>query len=215
MNDIVDMSQFVEAKSDQLNADDLIGGPRTVTIRRVAGSDGDQPVSIFYEGDNNKPFRPCKTMRRILLAVWGRHASDYVGRSMTLYRDDKVTFGGLEVGGIRISHMSHIDKEMVVVVMKTKGKKAGIKIQPLKIDTPKPAADRAASWAANFVEQINDAPDFDAVLALENKYTERLAELKTKRPELHEQIMAASKARIPVAETFDAETGEIDSEEPF
>ena len=215
MNDIVDMSQFVEAKSDQLNADDLIGGPRTVTIRRVAGSDGDQPVSIFYEGDNNKPFRPCKTMRRILLAVWGRHASDYVGRSMTLYRDDKVTFGGLEVGGIRISHMSHIDKEMVVVVMKTKGKKAGIKIQPLKIDTPKPAADRAASWAANFVEQINDAPDFDAVMALENKYTERLAELKGKRPELHKQIMDASAARAPVAESFDAETGEIDSEEPF
>lgn len=215
MNDIVDMSQFVEAKSDQLNADDLIGGPRTVTIRRVAGSDGDQPVSIFYEGDNNKPFRPCKTMRRILLAVWGRHASDYVGRSMTLYRDDKVTFGGLEVGGIRISHMSHIDKEMVVVVMKTKGKKAGIKIQPLKIDTPKPAADRAASWAANFVEQINDAPDFDAVLALENKYTERLAELKTKRPELHKQIMDASAARAPVGESFDAETGEIDGEEPF
>ena len=212
MNDIVDMSQFVEAKSDQLNADDLIGGPRTVTIRRVAGSDGDQPVSIFYEGDNNKPFRPCKTMRRILLAVWGRHASDYVGRSMTLYRDDKVTFGGLEVGGIRISHMSHIDKEMVVVVMKTKGKKAGIKIQPLKIDTPKPAADRAASWAANFVEQINDAPDFDAVLALENKYTERLAELKGKRPELHKQIMDASAARAPVAESFDAETGELDGE---
>lgn len=212
MNDIVDMSQFVEAKSDQLNADDLIGGPRTVTIRRVAGSDGDQPVSIFYEGDNNKPFRPCKTMRRILLAVWGRHASDYVGRSMTLYRDDKVTFGGLEVGGIRISHMSHIDKEMVVVVMKTKGKKAGIKIQPLKIDTPKPAADRAASWAANFVEQINDAPDFDAALALENKYTERLSELKAKRPELHKQIMDASAARAPVGESFDAETGEIDGE---
>ena len=212
MNDIVDMSQFVEAKSDQLNADDLIGGPRTVTIRRVAGSDGDQPVSIFYEGDNNKPFRPCKTMRRILLAVWGRHASDYVGRSMTLYRDDKVTFGGLEVGGIRISHMSHIDKEMVVVVMKTKGKKAGIKIQPLKIDAPKTAADRAASWASNFVEQINDAPDFDAVLALENKYTERLAELKGKRPELHKQIMDASAARAPVAESFDAETGELDGE---
>ncbi len=215
MNDIVDMSQFVEAKSDQLNADDLLGGPRTVTIRRVTGSDGDQPVSIFYEGDNNKPFRPCKTMRRILLAVWGRHASDYVGRSMTLYRDDKVTFGGLDVGGIRISHMSHIDKETVVVVMKTKGKKAGIKILPLKAEAQKPDTDRAASWAANFIQQINAAADFDAMMALETKYAERLAELKDKRPELHEQIMAASKARIPVAETFDAETGEIDSEEPF
>ena len=215
MNDIVDMSQFVEAKSDQLNTDDLLGGPRTVTIRRVTGSDGDQPVSIFYEGDNNKPFKPCKTMRRILLAVWGRYASDYVGRSMTLYRYDSVTFGGLNVGGIRVSHMSHVDKDMVVVVMKTKGKKAGIKIQPLNVDAPKPAADRAASWATNFIEQINDAADFEAVMALEAKYAERLAELKEKRPELHSQIMDASKARMPVAETFDAETGEIDSEESF
>lgn len=123
MTDTVDMSRFVEAKSDQLNADDLIGAPRTITVRRVTGNDGDQPVSIFYEGDNNKPFKPCKTIRRILLAVWGRHAADYVGRSMTIYRDDSVTFGGLDVGGIRISHMSHIDKEMLVVVMKTKGKK--------------------------------------------------------------------------------------------
>lgn len=136
MNDIVDMSQFVEAKSDQLNADDLIGGPRTVTITRVVGTGGDQPVSIHFQGDNGKPFKPCKTIRRVMIGVWGRFANEYVGRSMTLYRDDKVTFGGLETGGIRISHMSHIEKEAVVVVMKTKGKKAGIKIYPLK-DAPR------------------------------------------------------------------------------
>ena len=212
MNEIVDMARFVEAKSDQLNADDLIGTTRTITVTRVLGHDGDQPVSIHYEGDAGKPFRPCKTMRRILLAVWGRHASDYVGRSMTLYRDDKVTFGGLEVGGIRISHMSHIDKEMIVVVMKTKGKKAGIKIQPLKFEHKEATTDRASKWAADFIRQINDAPDFDAVMALENKYTERLAELKGKRPELHKQIMDASAARAPVGESFDAETGEIDGE---
>lgn len=134
MNDHVDMAAFVEAKSDQLNADDLIGAPRTIRVRKVTGNDGDQPVSIFYEGDDNKPFRPCKTMRRVLLAIWGRYTKDYIGRSMTLYRDDGVTFGGLQVGGIRISHMSHMEKETLVVVLKSKGKKAGIKVMPLVMD---------------------------------------------------------------------------------
>lgn len=131
MNQPVDMSRFIEAKSDQLNADDLIGAPRTITITRVVGSDGDQPVSIYYEGDGGKPFKPCKTIRRVLLGVWGRDGNSYVGKSMTLYRDNSVTFGGLQVGGIRVSHMSDIDKETTVVVMKSKGKKAGMKILPL------------------------------------------------------------------------------------
>lgn len=162
MSEAIDMSRFVEAKSDQLNADDLIGAPRTITVRRVTGNDGDQPVSIWFEGDNNKPFKPCKTMRRVLLAAWGRNAADYVGRSMTIYRDDSVTFGGLNVGGIRISHMSHIDKKMVVVVMKTKGKKAGIEIQPLSADVRQmPSA--AADWTDKFVAKVAQAPDADAL----------------------------------------------------
>lgn len=134
MNDIVDMSRFIEAKSDQINADDLIGTSKTITITRVTGNDGDQPVSIYYQGDNGKPFKPCKTIRRVLMGVWGKYANEYVGKSMTIYRDDAVTFGGLATGGIRISHMSHIDKETVVVVMKSKGKKAGVNILPLRMD---------------------------------------------------------------------------------
>lgn len=131
MTDQIDMSRFIEAKSDQLNADDLIGVTRTITITRVVGCDGDQPIAIHYDGDNGKPFKPCKTIRRVLMGVWGRYANEYVGKSMTLYRDDEVTFGGLKVGGIRIRAMSGIDKETTVVVMKSKGKKAGMKILPL------------------------------------------------------------------------------------
>lgn len=189
MNDIVDMSQFVEAKSDQLNADDLIGTTRTITVRRVTGNDGDQPVSIYYEGDNNKPFKPCKTMRRVLLGVWGRNGSDYVGRSMTLYRDDKVTFGGLDVGGIRISHMSHIDKETVVVVMKTKGKKAGIKILPLKAE---PKADPARKWADEYMDTVAIAPDAEKLESFVAAQEKRLNKLKAERPELHTECVAAT-----------------------
>lgn len=199
MNDIVDMSQFVEAKSDQLNADDLIGGPRTVTITGVVGTGGDQPVSIHFQGDNGKPFKPCKTIRRVMIAVWGRYANEYVGKSMTLYRDPKVTFGGLETGGIRISHMSGIEKETTVVVMKTKGKKAGMKILPLR-DAPRQqqaqqdsGPDQVTQWVRDLIARINAAPDrgaVDAILA-EPVVAKRRPWLKAERAELSADLEKA------------------------
>lgn len=187
MNDMIDMSRFVEAKSDQLNADDLIGSERTLTVTRVTGAEGDQPVSIHYQGDNGKPFKPCKTMRRVLLAIWGRNAADYVGRSMTVYRDDAVTFGGLNVGGIRIRAMSHIDKETVVVVMKTKGKKAGIKIAPLRAEQQRqePQEDAAANWTRKFIANVKKVTVADALESLILRYDEKLTGLRDNRPELH------------------------------
>lgn len=198
MNQQVDMSQFVEAKSDQLNADDLIGISKILTVTRVTGNDGDQPISIYYEGDNGKPFKPCKTMRRVLLAIWGRYASEYVGRTMKVYRDDKVTFGGLEVGGIRISHMSHLDKETVVVVMKSKGKKAGIKVLPLK-DAPQQAQAQAqdgpSKWADGYISAVNRAETAEQLNKFANDKAAKLAELETKRPELHRACVEALEAK--------------------
>jgi hypothetical protein len=182
MTEILDMSQFTEAKSDQLNADDLIGSPRTVTITKVVGTGGDQPVSIHYQGDNGKPFKPCKTIRRVLIGVWGKYANEYIGKSMTLYRDDRVTFGGLETGGIRISHMSGIDKETVVVVMKTKGKKAGIKILPLKVEQKE---DGQRKWADGFVASCKSAPDSEQLEQYIGKQAKWLKILENERPELH------------------------------
>jgi len=219
MNDSVDMSQFVEAKSDQLNADDLIGGPRTVTIRRVTGSDGDQPVSVFYEGDNNKPFKPCKTMRRVMLAVWGKYAADYVGRSMTLYRDPEVTFGALATGGIRISHMSHIDQDQLVVVMKTKGKKAGIKIAPLRVETPRPddtsgheqARAKAEAWVAEHTAAVAACEGMDALDALIAKARGddgkgAITKLARDYPDLRETVMDAYSAK---GEALEAEMARL------
>lgn len=205
MNEIIDMSRFVEAKSDQLNADDLIGSPRTITVTRVTGNDGDQPISIHYEGDNGKPFKPCKTIRRVLLAVWGRNAADYVGRSMTLYRDDAVTFGGLNVGGIRISHMSHIDKKTVVVVMKTKGKKAGIEISPL---AEAPASPDWAKFAQNTLAAISRAPDLEKLNAFIDSRHAKLATLAQAAPDLWQAIDDA--LRVRRAEFAEPEQGRAD-----
>jgi hypothetical protein len=126
----------ITAKSDQLNAEDLIGGPRTVRVTdvKVTASD-DQPVWISFEGDQGKPFKPCKTVRRLLVRVWGDDGSVYAGRSMTLYLDPEVKYGGQKVGGIRVSHVSHIDSPMKFFLTETRGKKREISVRPLASDT--------------------------------------------------------------------------------
>lgn len=127
-----DMTAAITPKSDQINADDLISGPRTIRISRVeVRPSPDQPVSIFYDGDGGKPWKPCKSMSRVLVAAWGADANAYVGRSVTLYRDPNVLWGGMAVGGIRISHMSHIERDMVMALTATKGKRAPFKVKPL------------------------------------------------------------------------------------
>lgn len=147
----MDMTQFVIPKSDQINADDLIAGPRTITITRVSGTSApDQPVAVYFDGDGGKPYKPCKSMRRVMIAAWGVDAAQYVGREMTLYRDPKVVFGGMEVGGIRISHMSHIDKPIAMALTVTKAKRAPYRVAVLA------SAPKAAS-----VVQSQDAPTPD------------------------------------------------------
>lgn len=131
---MADLSQTIVPKSDQLNADDLIAGPKTITITRVsaAASSADQPVAISYEGDDGKPYKPCKSMRRVLVHLWGRDGAAYAGRRMTLYRDPAVRFGGIEVGGIRISHMSHIDGPKTLALTATRGSRKPYSVQPLE-----------------------------------------------------------------------------------
>lgn len=171
MNAPLDMTRFIEAKSDQLNADDLLSGPRTIRIRKVAAGEGEQPVDVYYDGDDNKPFRPCKTVRRVMVACWGKDANAYVGRAMTLYRDPEVQFGGMKVGGLRVSHMSHIDGEQVVVVMKTKGKKAPMRIKPLPTQrAPSPAVDTPPSTAAD--TPSSDAGQSTGAASTEAEYAE-------------------------------------------
>lgn len=127
-----DMKQVIVAKSDQLNADDLLSGPITIKITAVNVKGGqEQPVSISYEGDNGKPYKPCKSMCRCLVTAWGADSALYVGRSMTLYCDPRVKWGGMEVGGIRISHMTNIADTMTMALTVTRANKKPFIVQPL------------------------------------------------------------------------------------
>jgi hypothetical protein len=127
-----DMLRTIEPKSDQLNADDLLGA-RTLTIMvsKVSILAGDQPVALHYEGDNGKPYKPCKSMRRVVVTVWGPDANLYIGGRMTLYRDDGVMFGGVAVGGIRISHISGIDKERTIALTASRAVRKPYTVRPL------------------------------------------------------------------------------------
>lgn len=134
--DVSNLRPTIVPKSGQLNADQLVGDPMTVTVAevRVTTSD-DQPVIVHYEGENGRPFKPCKTMRKLLIFAWGEDGRAWAGRSMTLYHDPSVRFGGSEVGGIRISHMSDIEGPIRVNLTATKGKKALHTIEPLVVVT--------------------------------------------------------------------------------
>ena len=131
------MAQTIEPKSDQLNAEDLLTGPRTVTITGVSRGSSEQPVDI-HVAEFDRPFRPCKTVRRILVAAWGVNAATYVGRRMTIYRDPAVKFGGMDVGGIRVSHLSHIDKRITIALTATRGKRAPYVVEPLATPARQP-----------------------------------------------------------------------------
>jgi hypothetical protein len=133
-----DMSPVIEPHSDQVNSDDLIAGSITITIRDVQIKGGqDQPVSVYFEG-SDKAFRPCKSMARVMVAVWGADSKQYLGRSLTLYRDPNVKWGGVEVGGIRISHMSHMDGPMTMALTATKGSRKPYTVDPIVMQSASP-----------------------------------------------------------------------------
>lgn len=128
------MNEFAAAmapKSDQINASDLIGGDMTITITGVKVTPGtEQPVSITFQG-NSKVWRPCKTTGRCLMAAWGADTAQYVGRSVQLYLDPKVKWGGLEVGGIRIRALSHMDDDLRIVLTESKQVRKPVTIKRL------------------------------------------------------------------------------------
>lgn len=187
-----DMSATIVAKSDQINAADLIGIRRTITVREVRIKAGDdQPVTIMVEGDR-KAFRPCKGVRRLLVRVWGPDANKYIGQSLTIYCDPTVTWAGKEEGGIRVSHMTGLDEKIVEYMRTSREKTKPYEILPLQVEQ---RADKAATWAAEQIAAANAAADTEALDALTSKGAKAMGKLQSDRPELHAQILAAYEVR--------------------
>lgn len=130
MSENTDISATLAAKSDQLNAADL-AEPTVVTVSGVKVRAGDeQPVVVEIDGDR-QPYKPCKGMRRLLAQLWGTDASRWVGRTMRLYCDQSVTYGGQTVGGIRIDGLSAIPAGAEVKVPINRGKYKVYRIEKL------------------------------------------------------------------------------------
>ena len=132
-----DIGDTILAKSDQINAVDL-AAPVTVTVAGVDVVGGDQPVNIHLVEFPGKAYRPSKSMRRVLVKCWGPKSADYAGRRLTLYNDPTVLWAGKAVGGIRISHASHIDAPVTLSLAVARGKLTPHTVQPLPDAPPAP-----------------------------------------------------------------------------
>ena len=153
---MIDLSKTTAPKTDQVNFDDFANGEsRIIKITGVKGVDSkEQPIIINFEGDNGKPYKPCLSMRRVLVRVWGKNGLDYVGRYLELYGDPKVVYAGLAVGGIRIKAMSHITEPVTMALTASKSVRKPYTVQPLKIDVPKvdPIIDTLIRDATKYAE---------------------------------------------------------------
>lgn len=127
----MDVSTTTAPKSDQLNYDDVMSAPVNVTVSEVKAGNPEQPVEVHLTEYPGRPFKPSKSMRRVLVAAWGSDSTVYTGRKMTLFGDPDVRYGGQAVGGIRISHLSHLTGPLTVPLTVTRGRRAPFTVQPI------------------------------------------------------------------------------------
>ena len=119
------------ARTDQWNAEDFLGGPRTFTIAAVKEGKAEQKYDIELVEGEGRVWRPPLTVLRLLIAAWSNDATQWVGKQVTLYLDPTIRFGRDVVGGIRVSHVNNIDKPLTVNLTVTRGKRAPFTVQPL------------------------------------------------------------------------------------
>lgn len=143
------IAKSIVPKSDQLNAEDLLGGPITVTVTDVKQGTAEQPLAIIIDGER-QPYKPCKTMRKVLVYCWSDQAANWIGKRLTLYADPDVKWAGVAVGGIRISHLSGIESQVMLMLSETKGKRKPITVKPLLDEVPQ-------SVPVNFTDMICEA----------------------------------------------------------
>lgn len=128
---MTDVTHAIQPKSDQLNSDDLIATSMTFIIQQVdVKSSGEQLISIWMQ-NFPRPWKPCKSMARVLATAWGTDSSQWAGKGLTLYRDPSVKWAGVEVGGIRISHMTDIQQPLSLSLTASRGKRTPFVVQPL------------------------------------------------------------------------------------
>ena len=159
----------MKAKSDQLNFVDIGESELIIEITAVDVRVGDQPVSIFYDGCDNRPFKPSKGVIRILDAAWGDESYDWIGKSIKLYGDKTVRWAGEAVGGLRVRALSDIpEKGIDVFVAESKAKRRKQHFNLLKVEL----SDTDKQWIeaikadATVIDQLEEGDYKDKIVRL-------------------------------------------------
>lgn len=205
----MDISPTLLGKGTQLNADDLMGGDKIITITNVAlANSPDQPLHINYEGDGGKPYKPCVSMRRVIAHMWGTDGSVYKGRKLRLFRDESVVFGGEQVGGIRINGASHITEQVTCKITARRGKKATIKIAPLV--SHKTQGPSLADVEKKVIAAIGQKTTVDALEAMTggDRYKRFMSAARKDSPDIAERVAACVTQRIEELSSVEADAWE-------
>lgn len=188
-----DVSFALEAKSDQLNAVDIMGAEPVIRVRDVKVQKGEQPVWIYFDGDNNRPWKPSKGMLRLLAGAWGRDSKQWVGKYARLYFEPTVKYAGQEVGGIRIRSLSDIDaRGLTFALTINRQKREPYHVPLLVVETAEYPADRFAKALPVMSEKMrNGEMTLQQVIAQCQKTgqltAEQLAKLEQAAPvEIHD-----------------------------
>lgn len=130
----LDITETTVANADQINVADLAAEGATFTVVAVSrGPSTEQPIDIHTAESPGKPWRPCKTMRRLLRDTWGIRTGVYAGRLVRLYVDPTVTYGKNKTGGIRVGAVSHIEQKMELTYQVRRGVYQTFIVQPLEL----------------------------------------------------------------------------------
>lgn len=131
----LDVTKMCAAKSDQINAIDLISGPRIAKITDVKiFGETEQPIHVVLDGDTKRPWKCSKTSVRSLAALWTNDASKWIGKHIEIYCDETVLWGGQAVGGIRQSKAEGLTSPKRLMLTKSRTKKETVVINPLSAD---------------------------------------------------------------------------------
>lgn len=202
---MTDIAHTLLAKSDQLNAADIMGTEKILTITGVdVKQSGDQPVVIHYADEQGRPWKPCLTVRRILSQLWTTESEKWVGQSVAVHRDPTVKWAGEPHGGIRPHAATGLDATVIVKLKEERGgKPKAFEIKPLRLsgDGPKSAPiqfsmenyeravtkilaeSKTADELSTRFDRMSDwrkqaaQTDRDAATALRERVNEKIAEL--------------------------------------
>lgn len=143
------MKRTVRKNTDQLNYEDFLGGvTRIVKITGVSDGRKEAQYDFSIEGDD-RYWRPPATILKLIILAYGDDDDNWVGKYAQLFGDPDVKMKGQKVGGIRVSHLSHLkdDKPLTESLTVTRGQSAVFTVQPITERDVK-ILDLKAEWKA-------------------------------------------------------------------